>query len=143
MFKNNLSSALLNLLEEKNISQERLARESNITLRQISNIINRHSNLNISSLEKLCVALDITPNDLLLPKNTEIGTAAKEVVEIRYHSGNAHKKYSPVCPHCDKCLPTEYTAYCDYCFGKLSWHKYSYADITQATEQKAQSKNKI
>lgn len=131
MFKNTLSDALLNLLSEKNISQERLARECGITLRQISNIINRHSNLNLVSLEKLCVALEITPNDLLLPKNAEVNSDAKEVTEIKHDPENSVKGYSPVCPHCGKLLCAEYTVYCDHCIGRLLWHKYSYADINK------------
>lgn len=133
MFKKTLASAVLKLLEEKNISQGWLSKETEITQRQINNIINHPSNSTLSSLERLCVGLDVTPNDLLIPPQAKIDAEPKEVNEIRINPKNSIKIYSPLCPHCKEPLIAEYIAYCDHCSGRLKWHNYCQAKIYDDT----------
>lgn len=134
MFKNNLPSAVLRLLGDKEMSQGGLAKKTGMSSRQINNIINKHSDSSISSLEKICVALNATPNDLLIPQSTKAKAEAKEINKLVHNLKSSSKEYTPICPHCGKPLNAEYSAYCDSCCGKLLWDKYTDAKIVEAEE---------
>lgn len=132
MFKNNLSSAVLTQLSKNDMSQGGLAKKIGMSSRQINNILNKHSNATITSLEKLCVAFNVTPNDLLIPQNANAGAEAREINQLLHNPKNGTNEYMPLCPHCGKPIEAEYSAYCDTCFGKLSWEKYIEAEIIEA-----------
>lgn len=123
MFKDNLSKALLNLIEEKKLTQEKLAEVSNLSTRYVNKIIGRKAKPSLESLEKICVGLEITPNELLLPANFK-DSVIKEVTKTAPNAINGTVKYKPVCPHCGKLLESENMFCCSYCFGKLSWKNF-------------------
>ena len=123
MFKDNLSEALLKLIEEKNITQEKLAEASNLSFRYVNKIIGRKSSPTITSLEKICSAYDITPNELLLPADSDKANA-KPVTQIDIINTGNSSECHPVCPHCGKILKAENIAFCNHCSGKLSWQNY-------------------
>jgi len=55
-------------------TQERLAEETDLANNYISNIETGRSIPSLETLVKLCEALDITPNDLLIPSSTSSET---------------------------------------------------------------------
>lgn len=128
MFEDNLSAALLRLLEEKEISQEKLAESSNLSFRYINKIIGRKASPTITSLEKICSALEITPNELLLTEDFN-NSVVKSVITVKQIKKNGKITYQPICPHCGKLLKSENIVFCNHCSGKLSWQKYSGASV--------------
>lgn len=50
----------------KGLTQEKLAEKAEISNNYLSNIENNHSIPSLETILKLCIVLDITPNDLLL-----------------------------------------------------------------------------
>ena len=126
MFSKFLSDNLLKIIGERDITQEKLAEKSNISPRYINSIICQNTAPTIKSLEKICSALDVTPNELLLPENHKT-TIAQSVKKLRYDE--IELRFLPVCPHCNKTIKLEYIAFCEHCTGKLSWNEYSHADI--------------
>lgn len=142
MFKDNLSEALLKLIEEKNITQEKLAEACNLSFRYVNKIIGRKSAPTITSLEKICSTYDITPNELLLPAGFD-KTEAKPVTQVKPINTGNRTEYHPVCPHCGKLLKTENIAFCNYCSGKLSWQNYSKATLLPDKVPKAKRKENV
>ncbi len=61
---------LANVRRQKRLTQERLAEMTELANNYISNIENNRSIPSIETLMKLCGALEITPNDLLLGTST-------------------------------------------------------------------------
>lgn len=126
MFSKFLSDNLLKIIGERDITQEKLAEKSDISSRYINSIICQNTAPTIKSLEKICSALDVTPNELLLPENHE-NSIAKPVKQL--HFDEKELRFLPVCPHCNKTIKLEYIAFCEHCTGKLSWKEYSHATI--------------
>ena len=54
------------LRKEKGLTQAKLAEKANLTNNYISNIETQHSIPSLETLVKICAALEVTPNDLLL-----------------------------------------------------------------------------
>lgn len=124
MFSDNLSTSLLKIIEERKLSQQKLANATNLSCRYISGIICKTSSPTIKSLEKICTALDVTPNELLIPKDIVLTLEINKV--LFYKNDN---KIIPLCPHCNKPLKQEFIGYCNHCSGKLSWKNYTNAKI--------------
>ena len=61
-----IGKRLAELRKRKGITQEKLAEKTDLSNNYISNIENNRSIPSIETLTKLCDALDITPNDVLL-----------------------------------------------------------------------------
>lgn len=68
-FSDNLSCSLLKICSARGISQESLAELSNLSTKTINNIICKRCMPSLKTLEKICHALQITPNELLLSDN--------------------------------------------------------------------------
>ncbi len=68
------------LLSKNGWSLYRLAKESGVPYSTLSNIVHRHSNPSITTLEKICDAFCISPNDLIAgtEKTCEIGCSIQE-----------------------------------------------------------------
>lgn len=61
-----IGSRISALRRAKNWTQEKLAEKADLSNNYLSNIENNHSIPSLETLMKLCVALDVTPNDLLM-----------------------------------------------------------------------------
>ena len=61
-----LGKRLAKIRKEKQLTQAGLAEKTDLTNNHISNIENSHSIPSLETLVKICEALKITPNDLLL-----------------------------------------------------------------------------
>lgn len=140
MFANNLSAALLKVLDERNLTQTELAEASNLSDKCINRVIRGKEVPKIATLEQLCTALEITPNDLLLPANFT-NTETKAVTKTEKVSLNGIVKFKPVCPHCGRLLESENMFCCNHCSGKLSWQDY-YIDSVIHGKSNAENINK-
>ena len=61
-----LGKRLASIRKKRGWTQERLAEKTNLANNYISNIENNRSIPSLETLVKLCEALEVTPNDLLL-----------------------------------------------------------------------------
>lgn len=52
------------ILEEKGIKQKKLAQKANITENTLSAMLNGRRTIHHSELINICLALDVTPNDI-------------------------------------------------------------------------------
>ena len=59
------------LRKKKGLTQSALAEKAEISNNYVSNIENNHSIPSLETLMKICAALDVTPNDLLLGVSTQ------------------------------------------------------------------------
>lgn len=68
MFSQNLSGFLLRYGQEERLSQERLAFMSGISARHMNNIICLRKAPCLGTLERICLAVGASPNELLMPE---------------------------------------------------------------------------
>lgn len=126
MFSENLSVFLLQYCKRMELSQEKLAERCGVSVRYIGRIICRHSVPTITVLEKLCVSLHMTPNDLLL--SMAIGSPSyRQPMEVTTFYQLPGEDVYGVCPRCRAIIDREYQAYCDSCGQQLSWKRVSKA----------------
>lgn len=115
---------------EKNLTQEQLAELCDLTPQFLSNVIRKKSSLKMETLEKMCAALEVTPNDLLLNERAKKQlkvSEAKKVTKVFYLKPTGLS--FPICPGCNTTLDREYQSYCDRCGQFLSWKGYSKAEV--------------
>lgn len=61
-----MAKRISSIRKEKGLTQAKLAEKANLTNNYISNIETQHSIPSLETLVKICAALEVTPNDLLL-----------------------------------------------------------------------------
>lgn len=66
-----LGKRLAKARKRKKLTQETLAEQTNLANNYISNIENSRSIPSLETLMKLCTALDVTPNEILLGSQSE------------------------------------------------------------------------
>ncbi len=66
-----ISERIFYVMEQKKISQSELSRRTSISVKNISDWKRKKTNPNAESLLPICIALDITPNQLLTGKGIE------------------------------------------------------------------------
>lgn len=66
-----LGGRVANLRKERRWTQEKLAERADLSNNYISNIENNYSIPSLETLMKICVALEVTPNDLLLGSSVQ------------------------------------------------------------------------
>lgn len=113
-FSEILSERLLQIADQKDISQEALAELCNMSTRFMGNIIRGHQVPTLDSFEKICEGLEMTPDKLLLP-DRENGMPVTQY----YESNIGGTVY--VCPSCNNTMAHKYTNYCEHCGQRLIW----------------------
>lgn len=68
MFSANLSASILRICEEQNLTYKRVCDYCGVSLRHFENIVAGKASPTIRIFEKLCYGLNVTPDELLLPK---------------------------------------------------------------------------
>lgn len=129
MFSDNLSLALLKLIEEKNISQEALAEACNLSPRFVGKVIRGHAVPTVTSLEKMCAALEVNPDELLLPKIEGDKLTPLKVTQVICSKQNANITIKPICPNCHVAMKAEKLTHCERCGQRLSWQNYEFAQV--------------
>lgn len=130
MFLDNLSASVLRLCDTRKLSYEAASEQCNLSSRYFGDIARGKTAPTITTLEKLCVGFDLTPNDLLIPAAVGKELAFREpmpVTHIRcfYYSSPDGLTTFPVCPRCGISLEREYQNYCDRCGQRLNWKDFS------------------
>lgn len=132
MFRRELSQKILKLIDEKEMALETLAEISDLSRKFIGNIVSEKQAPTLDSFEKICAALEVTPDQLLLPDTSWIPEKAKamSVKQVRcFEDLTTGATYYSVCPGCNKTLERDYQAYCDRCGQRLSWKEFSKAEV--------------
>ena len=129
MFSNELSAKILKIVNERNLTLESLSEAAGLSRKFIGNIANRKQVPTLDSFERICAALQLEPNDLLLSeKSKQPGKSeALEVTQILKEESKG--RHLPICPGCNKPLSRDNQAYCDSCGQRLSWQKFSTANV--------------
>ena len=72
--------------KEKELSQQQLSEKAGVGIDYISNLETKGSNIKIDTLEKILVALEITPSTLfesrISPQNPQLEALAEQLAEI-------------------------------------------------------------
>ena len=134
MFSKNLSTALIRFIDDEGITQEELAERCNLSARFVGNVIRGHSQMRLDTFENICAALEVTPNDILVPKCSRPNDKSQimQVSQIFYVS-DVNGSF-PVCPACRVTIEREYQSYCDRCGQRLGWKHYKTAEVIDNIE---------
>ena len=91
---NLLGERVTTLRKKKGLTQSKLAEKAEISNNYVSNIENSHSIPSLETLVKICVALDITPNDLLLGVSTEsVNYSNSDISDLLGQCSSKEKRY--------------------------------------------------
>lgn len=128
MFTKELSFQMLKIIDQRKLTLEKLSEATGMSRKFIGNIINGKQVPSLDSFEKICSALELEPNDLLLnEKSKALGKTAPMCVDkVLLKQNSIH---TPLCPACSSALSSELQSYCDVCGQHLSWKKYNKSDI--------------
>lgn len=131
MFSKKLSSALLNLCDSRELSYETASELCNMSSRYFGSIARGQTAPSINTLEKICLGLEQTPNDLLGFTTADEELSYRFSMQVihynRYVNYNGIYVAFPVCPRCHNSIEREYQAFCDRCGQKLNWDVFKYA----------------
>lgn len=138
MFTKEFAAKLLKIIDERNLTIESVADLSKLSSRFISNLINEKQKPTLESFEKICSALQLEPNELLLNEKSKQPEKSKPmaVTKIFCRDRNNVYTYRAVCPACDKPLQSDWQSYCDRCGQRLNWEQYSKADLVCTFSEK-------
>ena len=123
MFSNELAVKVLKLIDERNMTLEGLSEASGLSRKFINNVTSGKQVPTLNSLEKLCSALEVEPNDLLINEKSknEERSVAMLVNTIYCNNHKSPSTYTPICPRCNSLLQNNWQSFCDICGQKLSW----------------------
>lgn len=132
MFLDNLSIAVLRTCDSRNLSYEAASKRCELSSRYFADIARGKTEPTILTLEKLCIGLEMTPKELLLPSETWHERSFREpmpVTQIQCFRVPGGMTTFTVCPQCGVTLEWEYQAFCDRCGQHLSWKNFSKATV--------------
>lgn len=132
MFSKELSSQLGKIISKREMTVETLANAAGLTREYVTNIKNGKQVPTLTSFEKLCSALEVEPNDLLLNEKSleQNKSSAKPVTLIYCPERRSDSPHFPVCPTCNSLLHSDWESYCSFCGQKLSWMYYTFSKVT-------------
>lgn len=131
MFTKEFAAKLLKIIDERKLTLESVADASKLSSRFISNIISGRQKPTLESFEKICSALQLEPNDLLINEKSRQADKSKPMAVNKIYCKDKDKAhtYRAVCPACNRPLATDWQSYCDRCGQRLSWSQYIKADL--------------
>ncbi len=125
MFKENLSRSLLQICDTRKLSYEAAAELCDISPRHMGSILRGQTSPNIMTLEKICMAFERSPNELLqvVPTVSELSYRIPMLVTDERKVFLRRGEYTAyaICPRCRNALEREFQAYCDRCGQMLDW----------------------
>ena len=133
MFKENLSLSLLQLCDARKLSYEAAAELCDLSPKYIGSIARRQTAPTILTLEKLCLAFESSPNELLRVPQTDselsyrIAMPVTSILKLPL-CGDGFTTF-PICPRCNSTMEWEYQAFCDRCGQKLDWADFRHAKV--------------
>lgn len=129
MFSKKLSDSILRICDSQQLSYETASELCDLSPRYFGSIARGQTAPSINTLEKICVGLHRTPNELL-----GVSSAGEELsyrvamLVIHYREAplfrGGHTTF-PVCPRCQNSLEREYQAFCEHCGQKLGAGSFS------------------
>ena len=140
MFTKELSFQMLKVIDQRKLTLEKVSEASGLSRKFIGNIINGKQVPTLDSFEKICSALELEPNDLLLNEKSKFSIKAEPmcVCKAFCKKGSNGDTLIPICPSCTSLLTSELQSYCDTCGQHLSWKNYHKSDITFENPRKLQ-----
>lgn len=131
MFLDNLSSTVLQLCSECQLTYETASERCGLSSRYFGDIARRKTAPSVNTLEKLCAGFQKTPNELLIPEAHSAMLFRRPMRVCRIHCFHSlHGRDSfPVCPQCGVTMEREYQQFCDRCGQCLDWSSYKHASI--------------
>lgn len=87
-----IGKRLAGIRKQKKLTQEKLAEKTGLANNYISNIENNRSIPSIETLVKLCDALDITPNEVLLGTATTSSLYMNDELQVKINQCNFKEK---------------------------------------------------
>ena len=133
MFSKKLSSSVLSICDSRDLSYEAASELCDLSSRYFGSIARGKTSPTVNTLEKLCVAFDRTPNELLGFSTTDEELSYRVTSQVRHYrqqpSRNRSFSIFPVCPRCHCNLEREYQSFCDCCGQKLGWDYFHYATL--------------
>ena len=132
MFTKELSLQMLKVIDHRKLTLEKVSEATGLSRKFIGNIINGKQVPTLDSFEKICSALELEPNDLLLNEKSRFPSKSEPmcVCAALYRENSGTANLIPICPSCNSLLTSELQSYCDSCGQRLSWKKYHKSDIT-------------
>lgn len=136
MFTEILPSIVKHRCNELELSYIKAAEKCSMSYTTFRNIIHGHTNPRLITIERLCVGLELNPNELL---GVSSNTMHSYRVPMRVHNyrklwdWNGYSDY-PICPQCQTLFDNEYQAYCGHCGQRLSWKDYNRATCVKKKE---------
>ncbi len=127
MFSDNLALNLLIICDARKLTYQAASELCDVSTRHFGDIVRHNTAISVGVLEKICIGLQVTPNDLLLeeyyvPTSKEKAATVTETQKIQTMFG--YEEYS-LCPTCKIPIDREYQNFCDNCGQRLSWTKYA------------------
>lgn len=132
-FLKNLSYSLLHFCKNQGISQRTFSLQCDLSDRCIGDICCRRKLVKLDSLEKICKATHLTPNDLLLfsEEDAPAYRFPMEITVVRLYR-NRGGATRPVCPRCFVTLEKKYLPTCTRCGQALAWNQLHNATILES-----------
>ena len=126
MFLNVLSVKIMSTMDERKLTLEESSRKTGLSRRFLNNVINGTQAPSINSLEKICSALELEPNELLISEKSKDAQHSIPMCVNTLYCSNPKKisTYSPVCPRCNTLLQNDWQSYCHECGQRLSWKNF-------------------
>lgn len=133
MFSKELSSSVLSICDSRKFTYETASELCDLSPRYFGSIARGKTSPSVNTLEKLCIGLDKTPNELLGFSTTDEELSYRVTSQVRHYrqqpSLNCSFSTFPVCPRCHCNLKREYQFFCDHCGQKLGWDYFRYATL--------------
>lgn len=140
MFTKELSTKLLKIIDERNMTLESLSEAAGLSRKFIGNVTSGKQVPTLNSFERICSALELEPNDLLINSKSKTTDKSKAMyVDTSYCNLKSNVvTYIPVCPRCNSLLDNDWQSYCDDCGQKLSWKRYTNSRVVTDKPPKKQ-----
>ena len=136
MFSKNLSISVLSICDIRELSYETASELCDLSPRYFGSIARGKTAPTVNTLEKLCIGLEKTPNELLgfSTDDEELSyRIAMRVTHYRNHNAfNASILTFAVCPRCHHNIEREFQPFCSNCGQKLNWDFFHYAALMSA-----------
>lgn len=142
MFTRELSIKIWQMIDERGMTLEELAEAAGLCRKFVGNIASEKQVPTLDSFEKICSALEVEPNDLLISSKSKLdGKAIPMCVDTLYQKiENGRSIFLPICPSCNMLLHNNWQSYCDNCGQKLSWKEYVHSKVISEKPKRIKSK---
>ena len=143
MFSKELPIKILKLIDQKEMTIEALSVASGLSRKYITNITGGKQIPTLTSLEKLCSALEVDPNYLLINEKSKDKERSEAMFVDTVYCNNQSDTdvYIPICPQCNSLLHNSWESYCDNCGQKLSWKEFLKSKTVMIKPQRKKQRN--